>query len=344
MNRNISGSIKREYERRRQAAFDRLLQKEEEVYARLPALSRIADEIKAAGIRYNRALLMGNRPAHEVAEELPVKIDRLKREKEKLLAAAGYPEDYLEMEYECSKCRDTGYVDQGNGLDRCVCYRKLLINSLYDQSNLKKMIANENFDLFSEEYFSPAVDGNKYGIDISPRENIRDIKDSCLEFVKNFHSSSEKNLFFSGPTGTGKTFMANCIAKALVDRGYPILYQTAPMLFNTINEFRIRSYKEGAYDDSDYRNIFEVELLIIDDLGTESPSDARYAELLNILNTRHIINMTRPCKTIISTNIGLKKLHEYYDERIVSRIIGGFNIFRFIGEDIRSVKKFAEKK
>lgn len=84
---------------------------------------------------------------------------------------------------------------------------------------------------------------------------------------------------------------------------------------------------------------FEVELLIIDDLGIEPSSPARYAELLTILNTRQINNLTRPCKTIISTNIGPKQLFEFYTERVVSRIVGYFDRLMFVGEDIRTLKK-----
>ncbi|MCR4435180.1 MAG: ATP-binding protein [Clostridiales bacterium] len=342
MNRNIQAIIKREYEKRQKSAYDRLLEKEAEVYSKIPRLRDIDNEIKTCGIRYNKMLLAGRKPAYKVVEELQRKIDELKNIKKELLAAAGYPLNYLEMEYFCPRCKDTGFVDNGTGSEKCVCYRQMVINFLYDQSG-HKLIENENFSFFNEKYYSSGVDKIKYGIEVSPRENILAIKNSCLRFVDNFDSPAEKNLFFSGPTGTGKTFMANCVAMELINRGYTILYQTASMLFNTINEYRIRSFREMDYDDTDYKNIFEVELLIIDDLGTESPSDARYAELLTILNTRQINNLSKPCKTIISTNIGLKKLQEYYDERVISRIIGCFNIFRFAGEDIRGIKKLSSK-
>jgi CheY-like chemotaxis protein len=56
-------------------------------------------------------------------------------------------------------------------------------------------------------------------------------------------------------------------------------------------------------------------------------------------NRRQMNNLSKACKTIISTNIGMKELYEYYDERVASRIIGCFDILRFIGEDIRRLKK-----
>ena len=116
-----------------------------------------------------------------------------------------------------------------------------------------------------------------------------------------------------------------------------MLYFTAPVLFNTIYEYRYNSVNSEEWDPSAYNNILESELLIIDDLGTESPTATRYAELLNILDTRTANNMRRPCKTIISTNIDLRSLFEYYDERIVSRITGSFDIYLFAGDDIRNI-------
>jgi hypothetical protein len=72
-------------------------------------------------------------------------------------------------------------------------------------------------------------------------------------------------------------------------------------LFNTIYEYRYKASREEAYESTVYRNILESELLIIDDLGTESPTAARYAELLTILDTRSANDGKKPCK--ISVNL-----------------------------------------
>ena len=218
-------------------------------------------------------------------------------------------------------------------------HKQLYINHLFNQSNLK-LLLEENFSSFNENFYPVEVNEPKYGIKISPRENILRIKNRVLNFIENIDKPEEKNIFFCGATGVGKSFMINCIASELLSKGRTVLYQTAPYLFKIINEYRLRSFKDDdGYEDSSYENIFNVDLLIIDDLGTESPSAARYAELLNILNTRQENNLVKACKTIISTNIGINKLHEYYDERVASRIIGGFDLFKFAGQDIRMLKK-----
>ena len=61
----------------------------------------------------------------------------------------------------------------------------------------------------------------------------------------------------------------------------------------------------------------------------------KFTELFNVINTRLLNNSSNVTKTIISTNLNMKNLYETYDERIVSRFVGYYNICRFFGEDIR---------
>ena len=87
-----------------------------------------------------------------------------------------------------------------------------------------------------------------------------------------------------------------------------------------------------------YDNLLSVDLLIIDDLGTECMNQMKFSELFNIINTR-LLNQNHTTKTIISTNLSLKNLYNNYDERIVSRIVGNYNICYFFGDDIRFKKR-----
>ena len=339
MNENIHSLIKTEYEKKQKQAHDRLMDKKKEVFAAIPDLEEIENKIQASGLTYSKLILSGKKSWDTEVSSLLLDMEKLKNRKKRLLEDNNYPQDYLEPEYECEKCNDTGFINNSGIMTKCHCYRQKLINYLYGQSNLS-LIKLENFDTFNEKYYPDTIDEKKYGIRISPRENILKIKDRCLAFIDNFDSPDEKNLFFSGPPGVGKTFMASCIARELLNMGKTVLYQTAPVMFTTINEYKYRfSGNEGYNSDIAYRNIFEVELLIIDDLGIEPTSSARYAELLTILNTRQANNLTRPCKTIISTNIGPKQLYEYYTERVVSRIVGYFDRLIFAGEDIRAIRK-----
>ncbi|MCX7922781.1 MAG: ATP-binding protein [Clostridia bacterium] len=342
MSGSIHNLIKNEYEKRQRLVYENLVSRKEEVYSKIPRVQEIDDQIHIIGIKYNKMILFQNAPADAVVSELSLKINELRQEKDILLINHGYSPDYLEASYSCSECKDTGYKEASIGFEKCTCYKQQLINLLYKHSNIK-LADLENFSTFDDSYYPNTIDEKKYGFKLSPRENILRIKERCLSFVENFHSPEEKNLFFSGRTGVGKTFISNCIAIELLNRGRTVLYQTASTLFESINEHKKNLYKEDNLDSPIYKNILEADLLIIDDLGTESPSAARYAELLTIINTRSANNLVKPCKTIISTNISVKMLHQYYDERIVSRIIGCFDMFAFIGEDIRSIKKMNKR-
>jgi len=338
MYKNIHILIQKEYDKRQKEIHDENVLRKDEVYSKIPKIEEIDNEIQFTGIKYTKMILQDANIADSLVSELHNKLESLKSEKALLLNKFSYPSDYLEPKYNCALCKDTGYINAAGKTEKCCCYRQKYINNLYNQSNLK-LALYENFSMFDETFYPNTVDEARYGIKISPRDNILKIKNRVLDFIENIDSPDNKNLFFCGPTGVGKTFMINCIAAKLLERNRTVLYQTSPALFSTINDYKLKGFRETEYEDSTYDNIFDVEVLIIDDLGTESPSAARYAELLNILNSRHDKNLQRPCKTIIATNIGINKLHEYYDERVASRIIGSFDLFKFAGEDIRMLKK-----
>jgi DNA replication protein DnaC len=339
MSNSVHNIIRKEYEKRQKIAFDNFLDKKEEVYAKLPEIEKIDSQIQFLGISFNKKILLGIASSDKIVIELSSQIEKLKKIKKQLLVKEGYPINYLETTYRCEKCKDTGSIDSKSGSERCICYKQQLIDLLYSQSNLKTAEI-ENFESFNLIYYPDVVDEKKYGIRKSPRQNILEIKNRCLSFVKKFAAPEEKNLFFSGSTGVGKTFMSNCVANEVLNQERTVLYQTAPMLFDIISEYKMKAFKDENFDDSKYKNLFKVELLIIDDLGTEVSSATRYAEFLNILNTRQINNLSRPCKTIISTNVGIKNLFESdaYTERVASRIMGSFDIYLFAGEDIRKTK------
>ena len=134
----------------------------------------------------------------------------------------------------------------------------------------------------------------------------------------------------------GKTFMSNCIASELLKSGKTVLYQTAPVLLESVIDYKFNRQKFGA--NNVYDSVLNVDLLIIDDLGTESLNSMKLSELFTILNTR-ILNLdNRSTKTIISTNLGIKDIFNHYEERIGSRIAGYYDIYCFFGDDLRFKK------
>ena len=127
--------------------------------------------------------------------------------------------------------------------------------------------------------------------------------------------------------------MSNCIARELLKKGKTVLYQTAPVLLDTVIDYKLN--KQKNYKEDVLKSVLETDLLIIDDLGTESLNSMKLSELFNIINTR-ILNLNQKItKTIISTNLNIKDIFNIYEERIGSRIAGYYDIYCFFGDDLR---------
>ncbi len=130
--------------------------------------------------------------------------------------------------------------------------------------------------------------------------------------------------------------MSNCIASELLKSGKTVIYQTAPVLLESVIDFKMNHQKNLSNDF--YQSILDCDLLIIDDLGTESLNSMKLSELFTILNTR-ILNLNhKVTKTIISTNLNINDIFKNYEERIGSRIAGYYDIYYFFGEDLRFKK------
>ena len=127
--------------------------------------------------------------------------------------------------------------------------------------------------------------------------------------------------------------MSNCIASELLKKGKTVIYQTAPVLLETVIDYKMNKQKNPQ--DNFYKSVLEADLLIIDDLGTESLNSMKLSELFTIINTRILNLNNKITKTIISTNLDLNDIFRIYEERIGSRIIGYYDIYRFFGEDLR---------
>ena len=224
-------------------------------------------------------------------------------------------------------------LKNGDMIEQCKCFKQALLNESYKQSNINKL-EEENFETFDIGFYSNKRNKEKYGIEKSPLENIECIKNIALNFAKNIDLPETKNLLFVGNTGLGKTFLANAIAKEVLSQGKTVVYQTAPILMDKIIEYKF-NFDKTANDKQEYNKIFDVDLLVVDDLGTETMSNNKFTELFNIINTRLLRNK----KIVISTNLTLNELYKQYDERVMSRLIGNFTICKFIGEDIRLKKK-----
>lgn len=309
---------------KRDRAEKEALERKNRIYKEIPEIERIDEEIKKIGIEITQSIFKEPEKGKELLHLLKERLNNLKKKKAYLLRSNEYSEDYLDPKYECNICKDTGYV---NGR-RCKCFDQKLINIYYKQSTIADILKRENFSNFSFEYYSD----KPYGDKPSPRNNMKEIVEFSLNFIKNFDTSSE-SLFFYGDSGLGKTFLANCIAKELLDRGKSVIYRTAPDL---IEGLRRNKLNPDSTSYNEYLDLLkECDLLIIDDLGTESITAFSLQEFFNILNARLLLGK----KFIISTNLPLSEIMAIYPERIYSRIFGHFKLLNFYGEDIRLKRK-----
>ena len=327
-NSNLKILLK-EYEQNRLQAELALENKLNNFYIKNPDVSNINDKINRISIEISKTILL-NKNSDKI-EKLNIELEELKKEKQDLLNKLNIKNDFFIPEYSCKLCNDTGYFVDNNQI-MCTCLKQKLLNIQYNKSNISSL-ENENFDNFNINIFSDEKDSNKYNSNISPKENIEKIKEIALEFIENFDDPQQKNLLFTGNTGLGKTYLTNCIANELLKQGKTVLYQTAPVMLDSILDYRF-----GKNNEFNYNDLLNVDLLIIDDLGTESSNNMKFSELFNILNTRLLNQNNHITKTIISTNLSLNHLFKTYDERIFSRLVGYYNICRFFGEDLRYKK------
>ena len=319
-------TIMRAYEQKQLNTRNLMDKRYQTVYEQLPELKTLHQTISSLSVRQARKLLEGDEQA---LLELREQIQKFSAQGKQLLLSAGFPADYLEPVYECNDCKDTGYINN----EKCHCFQKAIIDLLYTQSNMKHILAKENFDTFSFSYYSENHTDPKTGT--SSLANMKKAYLTARNFVDNF-GSDFANLFLYGDTGVGKTFLSNCIAKELIDKSYSVIYLSAFELFDTFAKSRFQ--KDDAADQMN-EHILDCDLLIIDDLGTELTNSFSVSQFFLCLNER----LLRRKSTIISTNLSLESLVNIYSERTFSRITSNYTILKLTGDDIRIKKKLMNR-
>ena len=307
--------IQRILSERQLEAHRRYLEKREEIFRKLPELEELEEKVRAFSLSVAGEMQQGNR---EGLLRLKEEIGKLHKEKKALLETAGYRiEDLEEEEHFCPRCQDTGYVDG----KKCQCFLKLQGELLYRQSRMGAVLERENFSKFQLERFDNKEKlgqcGNK-----TLREYIKEIRDYLTNYCEEYPKNN-RSILFTGSTGTGKTYFLHSIAKALLDRGVSVLYFTATGLF----EYFSKRMREE--DTEDY--IEEVDVILIDDLGTEFSNSFTTSRFFALLNQRILDRKTM----LISTNLNFKELRETYSDRVVSRFMSDYEIIPLYGKDQR---------
>ena len=314
--------IMRTYEKR-QLDRQQLIDERKKELARLdPEFTKIDSRIARSSVATAKQLLSGDTSAQE---HLHKKIQHLRQQRTDLLNEYGYPENYLQPAYTCPDC-------QG-----CHCLKQASIDLVYTQSNLRNILQTENFSNFSFDYYSDSKDMIDPATQYTPLEAAQNAVAQCRNFIRSFEKPDDfQNLLIFGDTGIGKTFLSNCVAKELLDTGHSVIYFSAHQLFELLTDQQFG--RTSQFSAADYRNIFDCDLLIIDDLGTEAINTMTTSQFFVCLNER-ILNHK---STLISTNLELTELATYYSERIFSRIFNNFTVLHLFGNDIRIQKKLNE--
>lgn len=317
---NVINKAEHELEIRRLNAQNVFDQRSEEIAQKAPEIAKINEMLINTSIELTKAYLKDPKSFPDAVEEIKIKNLEGQERIKKLLIAFGYPENYLDMQNNCDKCLDTGYVE---GI-RCSCYDELLSKFAVEELNSKCKIALCDFDDFNLSYYPDLNNQN-----LNPRTKMSEVLEFCKSWVEEFDLNST-GIFMQGRTGLGKTFLSSAIAKALLQKGYSVA-------FDSISNFlrAIENEHFGRANDKDTLQVLlDADLVILDDLGSEFNSPFYASSIYNIINSR--INMNKP--TIVSTNYTQDELQQKYDDRIVSRLTCSFYYLAFVGNDIRRIK------
>ena len=263
-------ALMREYEQTRLKNHDLQMKRYEEVYKKLPEFKSLDESISILSVQYGKKMLNGDPKAlSSLKEELAI----LRQNKKNLLTSAGFPKDYLEPIYDCPDCMDTGYI----GNEKCHCFKRSVIELLYEQSNIKEFPTEASFDYFDLDFYPASQYDKTTGK--NARAMMEETLNICHRFINNF-GKEFNNLFFYGSVGVGKTFLSTCIAREIMEREFSVLYFSAPQLFSVLTQTKFDRNDVDSKNMNDY--IFNCDLLIIDDLGSEYTNAFIAAQFLHV--------------------------------------------------------------
>lgn len=318
--KRVYAAVNEELARRRYRASQNAQSHLAEVYQKIPEIQQIDRELSMTGISVARAVIQQEH-SHQIIEQLRKRNLELQQKRTELLQQHGYPSDYTEEQYQCSRCKDTGIL----GSKRCDCYHTLLREKACEFLNQTSPLQLSTFDTFHTEYYPNLPDKNG----VSPRQTMTAIYQYCVSYAQTF-SDHSKSILMMGATGLGKTHLSLAIAQAVIDKGYGVIYGSTQNLLSTLEKER---FSRQATDSDSLQILLDCDLLILDDLGAEFPTQFVSSCIYNIVNSR--LGGGKPM--IINTNLSPNELRERYTDRIISRIIGTYEILSFAGSDIRQI-------
>lgn len=301
---------------------------QQRVYERLPRVERI-DRVIASSFAEAAfaALDSGSANPEEALRSIALENLKLQAERAELMTEAGFAPDCLDEKPRCEKCSDRGFY----GTKPCSCLMELYREEQRKELSQLLKLGEETFDSFELDYYDDRPDKNG----LVPREVMETVYEICLQYARRFGMEMD-NLFMTGGPGLGKTFLSTCIAKVVSESGFSVVYDTAVNVFARFEEERFsRGYTDMDALRADLDRYMNCDLLILDDLGTEMTTSFTISALYDLVNTR----LRTGKKTIINSNLGVEEIRRRYSVQIASRLQGEYTVLRFVGRDIRQMKK-----
>ena len=292
-----------------------------QAYAQVPRIKEIDLLLRRTMAQAAQAAFLQGSDGRELMEQVRQQNLGLQQERARL-AAENFEEGFLDDSPICSVCGGSGYV----GTTMCECLRELCRQEQKKEVSILSG-SKETFNQCRLDYYPDRVDP-KYGA--SPRTIMERNFQNCRRYALTF-TPHAGNLLFVGGTGLGKTFLSACIARAVADRGYSVVYESAAHLFGKLEQAKFSPSEENRREAARFT---ECDLLIVDDLGTEMPGQFVTAALYTLLNDRILGNLPM----VISTNLNVEEISRRYSPQIASRLHGSFQRLTFVGEDIRVLK------
>ena len=321
-NQNTVASVKQSFEFKHDRAIEASNAIRQKLHAEIPELKEIDDELSLTGIEIGQCMLGGN-DGGLTFEEVRAKNLALQRKRAEVLSAHGYPSDITALKFECGKCHDTGYTDDGK---MCDCMRLALAKAAFAASGLGNLIGRNTFDSFDLSYY-----GAKSSATYKRMQNNLEM---MKRYAASFDAKTSGDLLLMGGTGLGKTHLSTALAEQVIRRGFDVYYTGAIDLIADFESRRFGNASAGGETDGNTERYFTCDLLIIDDLGTEISNQFTSSCLYNVMNAR----LNKGLSTVISTNLTAGEILERYWDRITSRLLGEYQVLTFEGEDIRKQK------
>lgn len=297
----------------KKALFEKAI---EELKINNPEYKKTDMQIYSLGSKLAMCAISGD---NESLLKLKSEIESLTAKKAEILKQNGIKP----IEYDCEKCRDTGYI---NG-KICSCIKSEAKKIMLRELSSELPVNESGFDNFKLSYYPDEQGGQ------NPKKRMTNLLELCRNYVESFDVKTAQNLLFMGDAGLGKTHLSLAIVSELIKKGFDVIYGSAYNLFSAMENDHFSNKSNQSYEAA-----VSSDLLVIDDLGSEFLSPFILTCIYNVINTRLLAK--RP--TIISTNLTMKEIETIYTARISSRLIGNYTAKKFIGEDIRQIKKMKQ--